>query len=268
LAVLCTLLINVNAATIKCEYFYKFVEPSKFYECKASVTITTGDNIVESASGYQLDGKSNKDVTTVILRKKIIEVFPKNLTNVFRGMRTVYFGEIPNLRSFQRNDFTELENILEFNAFSLPFLSAIPKDTFYEMARLETLRLERMVTLMSLDRDLLINNRDLTIFSVQGPNLVTAIPPGFFRNQDHLTEVDFRFSPLLKISHTVFVDHESLRVARFNMAGCLNRFYGTEIIKELVTDINRKCFDIIGSSKSNSIAKFAAMSDSSSDESH
>jgi hypothetical protein len=271
LAVLFTLLAVANAAELSCEYFYETYESNRYYECRASMITTMGDNFIERVSGNQLDGKTNDDVVQVNFKSSSMEVFPRNLKKVFPGLKGVSFADVSNLPNFKTEDFAEFSDLIIFYASGLPMWRSMPKDAFNGMPKLESLRLDRMTNLQNLDADLLVNNRGLMAFSAQGPNKINQISAGFFRNQDKLMIVDFRFTKLMRISYTEFENRPSLSVARFSMAGCLNRLYEADIVRELPTDIRKRCQDTTDSDEPNRIWKkfsSSSSSSSSSSESH
>jgi len=233
-----------SAVNLFCDFnYYTFGET--IYQCNAKIRTYESDYIVEAVNGRHIPGKGNDDVTTVVIKMTTLEAFPQNLHKWFKNYRALTINMVKGLPNLQRSDFSQLTNLKNFYAGKLDSVSEIAKDTFYDLKELSHLYFDEIPNLGNLDADLLINARKLTAFSAKGPNKITQLSPGFFRNQvDTLKLVDFRFVNFVKISYSVFQNLHHLEVARFHDAGCLNYLYTTRVVSSLTADIRSRCQDV------------------------
>lgn len=233
-----------SAAELHCEFKHRRLLPSTFYECEGNITTTDVDRTVDSVTGTHYADKSNKDVDKLVLRGVSMRFLPRNLGRWFTKLREYAIANIPDLSTFERSDFRDLENLTYLFTMNLANVEVIPQDTFWDLKKLTKLHLIAMVNMESLHNDLLINAPELTIFSAMGPNKIRQISSGFFRNQvNSLFSVDFRNTNLLTIGHHVFEDLNVLENAFFQDAGCLSRNYSGDDIEILTDDIQMNCLD-------------------------
>lgn len=253
-----------NAAQLQCDYQiaqYKS-SPERLYVCEGTITTTPGDFTVGSVTGNHIPNYGNGDVVRITIRNVSVAAMPKNLGAWFKNFKEVAISHIVNIPNFQRGDFSEMTHLTGFYAKNLPKVGEVPRDAFWDLKDLTHLYLEKMVNMGNLHGDLLINARSLTVFSAKGPNRVTQINPGFFRSQgETLRIVDFRDTNLVKIGFSVFQNIQNMLDGRFLNAGCLNRYYVTDVVKTLTTDIRAHCQDVTGGQ--NFIEKMQASSSSS-----
>lgn len=219
---------------------------------------------MNSVSGVHIPGKSSVDVTTVILKNSSIFVLPKNLNTWFVNYKALTIIDSAVFPGFHRSDLVEFTRLTSLYVRNLPLVRRIPKDSFWDLDMLVDMFLEEMPLMDSLDGDLLINAKSLEVFSARGPNRITQINPGFFRNQARtLRIVDFRDTKLVRIGFTVFQDLVQLTAGRFHNAGCLNHLYDVDISSMLSADIRRRCQDV--TAINNVISKVSSSSSDSSE---
>lgn len=237
-------LASASAIVLSCDYnYYTFGEA--IYQCNARIRTFKSDYEVNSVFGRHIPGKTNDDVTTIVIKMTTLEAFPQNLSMCFRNYRGLTINNVIGLPNFQRSDFRELTKLKNFYSGKLNSVTKIAKDTFYDLKDLTHLYFDEIPNLGNLDGDLLINARSLTYFSAKGPNKITKLSPGFFRNQgDSLRIVDFRYTNLARIGYTVFDNLRHLEVARFHEAGCLNFLYTQNAVETLTSDIRARCQDL------------------------
>lgn len=252
-----------NSAQLVCEFVFNTI-PEPEYQCSATIETTKTDYFVDGISGDHVAGKRNYDISTVVFKNKSIEVLPRNLNIWFRNFNQLSVINDDVIPNFQRADFYDFTRLRSFHAKNLPKVTDIPRDTFWDLTSLVNLFLDEMPNMTNLDSDLLKNAVALRVFSARGPNKIDQINPGFFRNQiNSLEAVDFRDSRLLRIGFSVFVNLDTLHIARFENAGCLTKLYNVSQIQNLTGDIRATCQDVT-SRRQNNIIKQA---DSSSSES-
>jgi hypothetical protein len=202
-----------------------------------------------------------------MLSNDTMPVLPKNLRKWFINydqLSIANVGEFPNFRRDMFGEFTHLKHLYTYN---LPMVNNIPRDAFWDMTMLTYLYFNGMPNLVNMDSDLLIKMPSLEFFSARGPNQITQINPGFFRNQmGSLKTVDFRDTNLMRISFNVFENFRVLRDARFVNAGCLNLMYVNNVASKLTADIHAHCADVT-SDNDNEIRKNQRSSSTSSSES-
>lgn len=254
-----------NAAELRCQYGYHTF-PQPYYECDGKITTMRSDFIVNTVSGNHITGKTNDEVSTVIIRNVSMEVMPRNLNTWFKNFREIAISSIPNFAGFKRSDLSDYTQLTTFYIGYLPMIRKFDRETFWDLRELTHLYIEEMISMGNLDKDLLMNARNLGHFSARGPNRITEIPAGFFRNQGStLRIVDFRRTNLIRVSFTVFQNVEGLKLGRFYDAGCLDSLYDVDVIRTLTQDIQTRCQDV--TERRNDIAKKSQSSSSSSSDS-
>ena len=240
------------AVELFCDYNY-YTFGDTIYQCNAKIRTFKSDYVVNSVLGKHIPGKGNEDVTTIVIKMTTLEAFPQNLNLWFKNYRGLTINNVAGLPNFQRSDFNNLKNLKNFYAGKLDSVSQVAKDTFYDLKDLTRLYLDEIINLENLDADLLVNARSLEYFSAKGPNKISQLSPGFFRNQNSLKIVDFRYTNFVKIGFTVFENLHQLDVARFHEAGCLDYLYTKNVADSLTTDIRSRCQDV--KQKQNKIIK-------------
>lgn len=241
--VLSLYLIAATAVELQCKYsFYPFSEPR--YHCLGKISTDKSDYTVNTVSGIHIPGKSSVDISTIVLKNVSLEMLPRNLNTWFKNYEALTIIDSANFPGFRRSDLTEFTRLTSIYVRNLPMIKQLGKDTFWDLKKLIHLYLEELPRLENLDGDFLINAKYLEVFSAKGPNRLTQISPGFFRNQvNSLRLVDFRNTNLVRIGYTVFVNLNQLTAARFHNAGCLNHLYDDEVAKTITTDIRARCQD-------------------------
>jgi len=253
LIILCTASCAFSAQ-LKCVFDRDVVNYD--YECVGRVIISRRDSVIDTVSGRHVAGKGNDDLTLVVIRESSLEVLPSNLKRRFRNFIAFAIDNIEILDHLTRSELKEFSHLKLFRANNVPLITSIDRDAFYDLTELKDLQLNEMVNLRSLDADLLINSRQLAYLSVQGPNKITQISPGFFRNQGNSLEVvNFSNTNILRIGYTVFDGLKSIKVVSFS-GGCLNDIYVQvvqDIVHTLSVDIRKQCEDV--SARRNAIVK-------------
>lgn len=231
-------------ADLNCQYAIGPM-PKQSYICRGRIMTTPSDYTIDRVIGSHLDGMGNDDVESVFFSQTNIAAMPKNINSWFSNLKVLAFNNLPDLPNFQRSDFSEFTEIVEFFASDLPSVTRIPRDAFWDLTELEEITFLRMENLESLDADLLIKARNLREFTALGPNKITQINPGFFRNQlNSLEVVRFAGSNLVRIGYTVFADLQVIRSAAFGNAGCLDSNYDDNVAEALTRDIRANCQDV------------------------
>lgn len=206
----------------------------------------------------------NDEVTEIIFSNVSIEVLPENLNKFFRNYRELGIANIGNFPNFNRAMFGDFSYLTMFAAYNLPLVTNVPSDTFYDLTNIRRLFLDGLRNMRNLNADLLIQAKYLELFSARGPNQITQINAGFFRNQmTTLKTVDFRDTQLVRIGFSTFQNFRVLRDARFVNSGCLNRMYFQNVATALTADIRSRCQDVTGH-QDNEIRKNKQRSSSSS----
>lgn len=261
-----------NAAQLQCAYYYKVI-PDPMYECDGKITTTSSDYGIDGVTGDHVSGHGNDEITRIVIRNVSMTAMPKNFGKWFKSYNEFSLSHVGNFPNFQRGDFSDMTQLRGFFARNLPQVGQIPRDTFYDLTHLTHLYLEEMPNMGNFDGDMLINARSLTVFSAKGPNRITQINPGFFRNQGQsLQVVDFRDTKLVRVGFSVFQYLHKMKSASFMNGGCLDRFYGRDVAEALTFDIRTRCQDIGDSQmwRDNNVMKkkiWASDSSSSSSES-
>ncbi|CRK89683.1 CLUMA_CG003469, isoform A, partial [Clunio marinus] len=228
-------------ARLECEY----VINDNFYECRGKTATKENDYAIDTLNGNHVSNKKNEDVTVVALRDTTMEVIPSNLRRWFPNFTGLGIVNIKNFVTLDRCQLHEYPQLKEFFAYNIPQVKTIPKRTFWDLIYLTELVLDGFTNLENLDGDLLVNNTALNLFSARGPNKITQINPGFFRNQrETLMFVNFEYTNIVRISHQVFEGLNKLNMVSFLGGGCINQIYNQEIATRLTGDIKTKCQDV------------------------
>lgn len=235
------LVLGANAANLFCDFK---TATDVEYICIGNVSTTQTDYFVDHVTGNHLEGKRNEDIKVIVFNNLLIDVLPKNLKEWFVNYDEIAIVDVPNYPSLKRSQFYDFTYLTSIYMRNLSNTRVLPKDTFWDLPKMEQLYLDAFENLESLDCDLLIKTRSLRIFSARGPNKITQINQGFFRNQrETLKEVDFRRSNLISIGHSVFVNLQSLKLGRFHHCSCLHNLYKSSV--SITADIRAQCKDIV-----------------------
>lgn len=233
-----------QSAELRCEYKLSPYQ-ARDYQCSGQISTTTSDYVVDNVVGNHISGMGNDEVTEIIFSNVSMEVMPKNLNKFFRNYREFGIANIRNFPNFNREMFGDFTYLTMFFSYNLPMVTDIPRDAFWELTRLNRLHIDGMRNMKNLDGDLLVKATALEFFSARGPNQMTQINPGFFRNQMRtLKTVDFRNTQFMRIGYSVFQNFGALRDARFVNSGCLNRMYFQNVASMLTADIRAHCQDV------------------------
>lgn len=231
--------------------------------CTGQIRTSSSDFSVQSVTGDHIVGLGNDQVTEIVFSNVSMEVMPKNLFTWFKNFREFGIANIENFPNFYRGMFEEYTYLTYFYGYNLPLVTEIPKDAFWDMRNLTHFYLDGMRNMRNFDSDFLLYARNLEYFSARGPNQITQISPGFFRNQMRtLNTVDFRDTKLARIGFSVFENFGRLKDARFVNSGCLNRFYFEDVSTSLTADIRTRCVNF---GNNNEIYKNQPSSSSSSE---
>lgn len=257
-------MLNVHSSSqLVCEYQPVNSDLGFEYICAGNITTTRTDYLIDGVSGTHASGKGNDDVTSVVFIDMSMEVTPRNLNTFFKNFKSLSIVSIDKLPNFKRSDFYDFTELTYFCATFIDSVTQLPRDTFFDTAKLKYLLLDMLPNMENFNVDLLMNLRQLAVFSAKGPNKINQISPGFFRNQiETLTAVDFSGTNLVRIGYSVFVNIRALAVGRFYDSGCLNERYSQQA--NLTAAIRAKCQDVI--IQENGITKKLALSSSDSSE--
>lgn len=232
-----------NCVQLQCDFEDGYIN-GPTYVCDGTLTTTFADNIVDSVTGDHQVGRNNDDVTAVSFESMTLEVLPKNLDAFFTNFTTLALVKIAKLQNFKRRDFSDFTRLENFLAMYIESITTLPRDTFFDLTNLRALYLDGNRNMENLHADLLINQRQLTMFTARGPNRINQISPGFFRNQmDTIQAVAFTGTNLLRVGHSVFENMPSFLVGRFRECGCLNADFPSNA--DLTAAVRANCQDVI-----------------------
>jgi Leucine-rich repeat (LRR) protein len=136
------------------------------YECDAKVLVFNSADTVERVTQHHASGKSNDDVTSLLMDTRNLPKFPKNIEKFF-----------PNLKVFE---------IFKSG------LTKISSDDLMQFPNLVVLRLSYN-KLTTLDGDLFINNPKLQLIYLSY-NKITSIGPNILAPLKDLKEAWFSFN--------------------------------------------------------------------------
>lgn len=97
--------------------------------------LVEGDLTIESVNGSHIDGFSDDDVKTLIIKFKIVEKVPQGLTSVFKNLQELEISS-SNLKSIVGEDLQEHKNLSTLN-LSGNLLTTLPSGLFENTRNLE-----------------------------------------------------------------------------------------------------------------------------------
>lgn len=233
------------AAASSTKLFCYYMTDTPEYFCRGELTTSpnTSEYIIDDVNGTHLDGQSNSDVTEVYLGDTSMEALPKNLNTFFKNLRMLSLSNIAGLPNFKRSDFVGFKQLTNFQAGQINSVTRLPRDTFFDMTKLKILHLYMMPNMENFDPDMLTNLRELAVFSAHGPNKINQISAGFFRNQrETLVAVDFSYTNLIRVGHTVFDNLQVFKMGFFERAGCLYKWSYDKYT--LAAAVRQQCQDV------------------------
>lgn len=122
-----------------CEYKIIQWEGELVEKCEALdiqfAPLVEGDLTIESVNGSHLEGYSDDDVKTLIIKFKFVEKVPQGLTNLFKNLQELEISS-SNLKTISGDDLQEHKNLSTLN-LSGNLLTTLPSGLFENTRILE-----------------------------------------------------------------------------------------------------------------------------------
>lgn len=160
------LITSTNAMTIVCQFFYNAVESSTEdqYGCYPTTVDLGNSVVVESVTGTHRPGRTNDDVTYLMLLNQNVPQFPKELEKFFPNLRFFRISET-GLLSIKAEDLKPYPQITMLYIGANKFTS-LDGDLFTLTPNLQWINIDRC-KITSIGRGLLDNLDDLTYIDLQ-----------------------------------------------------------------------------------------------------
>lgn len=120
---------------VNCEYKFSSTAQSDYTCAVSTACIISPEREITTFKGKHVHGQQKRYVTTIEFVNTIVQYIPKGIITTFPSVTALTFNNC-GLKSISREDLSEFENLVEFNA-SNNKLKSLPSNLFIDKLKLK-----------------------------------------------------------------------------------------------------------------------------------